>query len=64
MIILLNYYNFQREALPQDANELEDKEDEQPVVVILKPGDLTAEEAANIKKDGKAMLIYQICAVL
>jgi hypothetical protein len=64
MIMLLNYYNFQREALPQDAAELEDKEEEQPVVVVLKPGDLTAEEAANIKKEGKAMLICQMCAVL
>lgn len=55
MITVLNYYNFQREVLPQDADELEDKEDEQPVVVVIKPGDLTAEEAANIKKEGKAV---------
>jgi hypothetical protein len=54
MITLLNYYNFQREALPQDAAELEDKEDEQPVVVVLKPGDLTEEEAAHIKREGRA----------
>jgi len=40
-----------REALPHDADELEHKEDEQPVVVVLKPGDLTAEEVANIKKE-------------
>jgi predicted house-cleaning NTP pyrophosphatase (Maf/HAM1 superfamily) len=64
MITILNYYNFQREALPQDADELEDKEDEQPVVVVLKPGDLTAEEVANIKKEGKAVLTCQICVVV
>jgi hypothetical protein len=40
-----------REVLPHDADELEHKEDEQPVVVVLKPGDLTAEEVANIKKE-------------
>lgn len=40
-----------REVLPHDADELEDKEDEQPLVVVLKSGDLTAEEVANIKKE-------------
>jgi hypothetical protein len=49
--------NLQREVLPHDADELEDKEDEQPVVVVLKPGDLTAEEVANIRKEGKTVLI-------
>jgi len=49
--------NLQREVLPHDADELEHKEDEQPVVVVLKPGDLTAEEVANIKKEGKMVLI-------
>lgn len=37
-----------RELLPRDAQE--DREDEKPVVVILKPGDLTAEEADAIQK--------------
>lgn len=49
--------NLQREVLPHDADELEYKGDEQPVVVVLKPGDLTAEEVANIKKEGKMVLI-------
>lgn len=49
--------NLQREVLPHDADELEHKEDEQPVVVVLKPGDLTAEEVANIRKEGKMVLI-------
>jgi hypothetical protein len=49
--------NLQREVLPHDADELEDKEDEQPLVVVLKSGDLTAEEVANIKKEGKVVLI-------
>jgi hypothetical protein len=49
--------HLQREVLPHDADELEHKEDEQPVVVVLKPGDLTAEEVANIKKEGKMVLI-------
>ncbi|XP_021929839.1 uncharacterized protein KIAA1143 homolog [Zootermopsis nevadensis] len=40
-----------REILPCDADELKDKEDDQPVVVVLKPGDLTAEEAAKIEKE-------------
>lgn len=53
--------DLQREALPRDADELEDKEDEQPVVVVLKPGDLTAEEVVNIKKEGKAVLISVNC---
>jgi DNA recombination-dependent growth factor C len=55
LTVALNYYNFQRESLPHDAAELKDKEDEQPVVVVLKPGDLTAEEAANIRKEGKKL---------
>jgi predicted house-cleaning NTP pyrophosphatase (Maf/HAM1 superfamily) len=64
LFTILNCFNFQKEALPQDADELEDKEDEQPVVVVLKPGDLTAEEAANIKKEGKAILTCQICVMI
>jgi hypothetical protein len=54
--VALNRCNLQREVLPRDAGELEDKEDEQPVVVALKPGDLTAEELANIKKEGEVKL--------
>lgn len=56
--------NLQREVLPHDADELEYKEDEQPVVVVLKPGDLTAEEVANIKKEGKMVLISMNSSVI
>ncbi|PSN52946.1 Uncharacterized protein C0J52_03641 [Blattella germanica] len=42
-----------REALPQDADDLDDRDDEKPVVVVLKPGDLTAEEVEKIEKEGK-----------
>ncbi|KAJ4439073.1 hypothetical protein ANN_15029 [Periplaneta americana] len=40
-----------RQALPQDADDLEDRDEEQPVVVVLQPGDLTAEEVEAIKKE-------------
>ncbi|XP_018897833.2 uncharacterized protein KIAA1143 homolog [Bemisia tabaci] len=36
-----------RERLPHDnADDIEDREEDQPTVVVLKPGDLTAEEAS------------------
>lgn len=56
LITALNFCILQREILPCDADELKDKEDDQPVVVVLKPGDLTAEEAAKIEKEGKVKL--------
>lgn len=42
----------QREDLgPIDDRDLQDAEDEQPTVVVLNPGDLTAEEAAKAQED-------------
>ncbi|XP_047113901.1 uncharacterized protein KIAA1143 homolog isoform X2 [Schistocerca piceifrons] len=32
-------------------DDLDDKDDEQPVVVVLKPGDISAEEAEQIKAE-------------
>jgi hypothetical protein len=60
LITAVNCSDLQRDILPHDAADLEDKEDEQPVVVVLKPGDVTAEEAANIKKEGKMNLTLVI----
>ncbi|XP_020663315.3 uncharacterized protein KIAA1143 homolog isoform X1 [Pogona vitticeps] len=44
-----------RELLPppEDDNDGSDQEDEQPQVVVLKKGDLTAEEVMEIKKEIK-----------
>ncbi|XP_075229245.1 uncharacterized protein KIAA1143 homolog [Lycorma delicatula] len=40
-----------RESLPQlNDEDFEDKDEDQPTVVVLKPGDLTAEQANEIKK--------------
>ncbi|XP_048366794.1 uncharacterized protein KIAA1143 homolog [Sphaerodactylus townsendi] len=39
--------------VPEDDGDESDKEDEQPQVIVLKKGDLTAEEAMKIKKDLK-----------
>ncbi|KAG7202337.1 hypothetical protein KM043_018666 [Ampulex compressa] len=39
-----------REALPEDSDDERDTAVEQPVVVVLKPGDLTAEEADAFQK--------------
>ncbi|XP_063239655.1 uncharacterized protein KIAA1143 homolog [Bacillus rossius redtenbacheri] len=39
-----------KEALPAiTAEDEEDKDEEQPVVVVVKPGDLSAEEVAEVK---------------
>ena len=49
----------QREQLPladDDSENGSDKEDEQPQVVTLKKGDLTAEEAMKIKQQIKETL--------
>ncbi|KAM5291963.1 uncharacterized protein KIAA1143 homolog [Ctenodactylus gundi] len=40
--------------LPDEDGEHSDKEDEQPQVVVLKKGDLTAEEVMRIKAEIKA----------
>ncbi|XP_041533204.1 uncharacterized protein KIAA1143 homolog [Microtus oregoni] len=40
--------------LPDDDEDRSDKEDEQPQVVVLKKGDLTAEEVMKIKAEIKA----------
>ncbi|XP_016830241.1 uncharacterized protein KIAA1143 homolog isoform X2 [Cricetulus griseus] len=40
--------------LPDDDGDHSDKEDEQPQVVVLKQGDLTAEEVMKIKAEIKA----------
>ncbi|XP_050996169.1 uncharacterized protein KIAA1143 homolog [Acomys russatus] len=40
--------------LPDEDDNHSDKEDEQPQVVVLKKGDLTAEEAMKIKAEIKA----------
>ncbi|KAM4657340.1 uncharacterized protein KIAA1143 homolog [Amazona ochrocephala] len=48
-----------REQLPladEDGDNVSDKEDEQPQVVTLKKGDLTAEEAMKIKQQIKESL--------
>ncbi|XP_062985349.1 uncharacterized protein KIAA1143 homolog [Elgaria multicarinata webbii] len=45
-----------REQLPapeDDDDDGSDKEDEQPQVIVLKKGDLTAEEVMKIKKENK-----------
>lgn len=49
------YWNlFQREPLPAPEDDSgSDKEDEQPQVIVLKKGDLTAEEVAKIKEELK-----------
>ncbi|XP_010120618.1 PREDICTED: uncharacterized protein KIAA1143 homolog [Chlamydotis macqueenii] len=52
-------YKVQREQLPladDDSDNGSDKEDEQPQVVTLKKGDLTAEEAMKIKQQIKEAL--------
>lgn len=43
----------QRQELPQfdDDSGDSDREDEMPQVVVLKKGDITAEEALQLKKD-------------
>ena len=51
-----------KKALPQDADDLEDKEDEQPVVVVLKEGDLSAEEAEKFKKEGRKIAV--LCVII
>ena len=40
----------QREELPFDSDSDTEKNEEKPVVVVLKEGDLTAEEAEKIKE--------------
>lgn len=40
----------QREELPVDSDSDTEKNDEKPVVVVLKAGDLTAEEAEALKE--------------
>ncbi|GLV33988.1 uncharacterized protein CBL_11129 [Carabus blaptoides fortunei] len=40
-----------RQALRPDDCDEEDVYEEQPTVVVLKPGDLSAEEAAQVKQD-------------
>ncbi|CAO2633052.1 Uncharacterized protein KIAA1143 homolog [Lemmus lemmus] len=40
--------------IPDDDGDRSDKEDEQPQVVVLKKGDLTAEEVMKIKAEIKA----------
>lgn len=53
------FLSLQREQLPladSDSENGSDKEDEQPQVVTLKKGDLTAEEAMKIKKQIKEAL--------
>nr|XP_056713710.1 uncharacterized protein KIAA1143 homolog [Euleptes europaea] len=39
--------------VPEDDDNESDKEDEQPQVIVLKKGDLTAEEAMKIKRETK-----------
>lgn len=54
-----NTINFQRQELDISDEDIADGEDEKPVVVVLRDGDLTAEEAAqlqsgeNIKGEGR-----------
>lgn len=42
---------FQREELGLDDGNFADTKEEQPTVVVLNPGDLTAEEAAKIQDE-------------
>lgn len=49
---MINFWISQRENLNIiNEKDFEDLEDEQPTVVVLNPGDLTAEEASKIKED-------------
>ena len=51
MNIKITNNKIQREELPEyEEDERDDKDEEEPVVVVLKDGDLTAEEADAIKK--------------
>lgn len=49
----------QREKLPELNDNDEERLDEQPVVVVLKSGDLSAQEAENEKKRIKAGNCFQ-----
>ncbi|XP_022190300.2 uncharacterized protein KIAA1143 homolog [Nilaparvata lugens] len=41
-----------REALPNlDDDDLQDRDEDKPVVVVLKPGDLSEEEASRLQKE-------------
>ncbi|RZF36111.1 hypothetical protein LSTR_LSTR013154 [Laodelphax striatellus] len=41
-----------REALPElDDDDLQDRDEDKPVVVVLKPGDLSEEEASRLQKE-------------
>ena len=54
----------QKEQLPVDSDSDSEKPDENPVVVVVKPGDLTPEEVAEInakKKFGKNFYFHFLC---
>ena len=42
---------FKREGLQYEEDDRSDTEEEKPVVVVLKDGDLTEEQASEVKKD-------------
>lgn len=60
----LNDFLKQREVLPQDSDDDRDEPiEEQPVVVVLNSGDLTAEEAdAFAKKKEEGIEMFCVCA--
>jgi len=63
MVIL---FSSQREKLPELNDGEEDRLDDQPVVVVLKPGDLTAEQADKEKKrldTGEQLLINYVIMI-
>jgi len=43
---------------PDDREDREDREDEQPTVVVLRPGDLTKEEADKETKQQKGSYLF------
>ena len=47
---------FQREELKFEEEDREDKEEEKPVIVVLKEGDLTAEEAERLQQTSTTQL--------
>ena len=54
MLLLL-----QREELKFEEEDREDKDEEKPVVVVLKEGDLTAEEAERLQQTSTTQLDHE-----
>lgn len=43
---------FQREVLKYEDDDRSDNEEEKPTIVVLKDGDLTADEVAKLREKG------------